>query len=173
MIATILHFEIGPAPAAKTRNHVSGSLADRGNIIDLHPRQIICSDLQKRTGDDFLCVADHEIGLVHPGEGLRLYLRGAAGYDNLRGGPLAAHLPYRLAGLPHGFGCYSAGIDDDGIVEPGRCRMRLRHFTFVSVQTATEGDDFDAHDCRATSTPLPFRWITPRNSISAGPVIKI
>ena len=175
MIAAVLHFKVSAAPATKSGDHVRSRLADRGDVVDLDPRQIVCGDAQKCLGSGLLGIADHEIGLVHLGESFRLDLGRAAGDDDLRGRPLAANLAHGLTSLPDGFGSHGASVDDHGIVEPGRRRVRLCHFAFVSVQAAAKGDDVDAHDCRATSTvtPLPFKWIIPLNSNSAGPVIKI
>ena len=53
----------------------------------------------------------------------RLDLRGAAGDDEARGRVLAPQLADGLRGLAHGLGGHGAGVDDDGVAEPGRGGM--------------------------------------------------
>ena len=63
----------------------------------------------------------------------------------LASGRSRASLRMRLARLPHGLGRHRAGVDDDGVVEPGRRRGVADHLGLVGVEPAAEGDDLDAH----------------------------
>src|SRR3546814_4538038 len=67
-----------------------------------------------------LAVADHPVDLGHRRIGRWIYLRRAAGDDNLGVRAPAARTADRLPCLTLGLGGDGAGIDDDGIAQPCR-----------------------------------------------------
>src|SRR5205807_7753365 len=70
-------------------------------------------------GTQLIVVAHDAIDLVHPRKSFRLGLRRTAGDDDARAWPLAAQLADRLPRLPHRLGGDGAGVDHDGIGQPG------------------------------------------------------
>ena len=74
----------------------------------------------------------------------RLDLRRAAGDDDARARALAPELADGLRGLAHGLRRDGAGVDDDGVVEPGRSGVAAHHLQLVGIEPAAQGDDATA-----------------------------
>ena len=102
-------------------------------------------------------VADHAIDLGHGGKCFGLGLRRATGDDDARLRPLPPHLADRLPRLAHRLGGDRAGVDHNGVRQPGRGRRAADHFRFGGVEPAAEGQDIDAHDrsCNRSSVLRP------------------
>ena len=101
-----------------------------------------------------LGVADDAIDLRHVGEAAGLDLRGAAGDDEARMRPLALEPTDGLAGLAHRLGGDGAGVDDDGVLEPGGGGMAPHDLRLESVEPAAQRDDADRR-CRIVATCHP------------------
>src|SRR5262249_60720340 len=96
-------------------------------------------------------------------------LRRTARNHDGRIGMLALELADRLARLPHRLRRHRAGIDDDGIGEPGRLRLATDHLALIGVEPAAEGDDVDAHWAALMSNSAGSNL--PSYSYATGPVI--
>lgn len=91
---------------------------------------------------------------------------------------VAPRPPDRLARLANGLARDRAGVDEDGIVQPGLLSLASHHFGFVGIEPAAEGNDLHAaHRTDAISecssrenTPVAGSTL-PDHSHSAGPVM--
>ena len=96
-------------------------------------------------------------------------------------GMLAPRPADRLPRLAHGLGGDGAGVDEDGVGEPGLGGRAPHDLGFQRVQPAAEGEDVDAlisaGACLAVGAALPSAPASrgssvPSNSVSTGPVIQ-
>ena len=92
-----------------------------------------------------LRVAEDAVDAGHGGQRRRVDLRGAAGDDDAGAGLLAARPADRLARLALGLGGDGAGVDDDGVGQPGRGGVGRASPRFVGVEPAAEGEDLGRH----------------------------
>ena len=104
MVAAVLDLDEGAGAPVHALDQMSGGLAHRHDVVDRATRRGIgeCRSRHRPLRVSFSRVAEHEIDLGHGGERAGVDLRGAAGDDDARAGPLAARLADRLAGLAHG-----------------------------------------------------------------------
>ncbi len=147
MVAAVLHLDEGASPTIHALDEVRGGFAHAHDVVDLH--LVIQRHAECYGGIAFslqlVGVANHEVDLGHIAEGAGLGLGGAAGDDDAALGIVALGLADGLLGLPDRFGGNGAGIDDDGVVEPGLLGFGLHHFAFIGIEAAAEGQRFDRH----------------------------
>jgi hypothetical protein len=181
MVAAVLDLQEGTRASVERVDHVAGRLAHAHDVVDPHLFQRVDAEIRQRTivvRDELFLIAEHEVDLVHGGEGIRIGLRGAAGDDDAGGGMIAPRLADRLAGLTHRLAGDRTGVDDDStageFAEPGLGRRLAHHFRFIGVEPAAEGNDVDCHQAASASSRLhsPVAGSNvPENSHSAGPVM--
>ena len=163
MIAAVLHLHEYPRQALlKSLQQMRRHLPDRHDVGHrdlLTPSNAECRRRVERDARiapglaaHLVVIADDAIDLGHAGEHFGLCLRRAAGHHDPRLRPLALQPADRLPRLRHGFVGDRAAVDDDDIGEPGASRLAGDHLGFEGVETAAEGDEFDAHLTRRTQT---------------------
>jgi hypothetical protein len=150
VIAAILHLHEHPRQAGgkaieEMRRHLlhGHDVADGDLFARADIERSTC--LAPRGTLHLVVIADHAVDLSHVGEHPALRLRGAAGDDDARFGPLALQFSDRLARLRHRLVGDGTAIDDNGVHEPRAFRLAADHLGLEGVETAAEGDDLDAH----------------------------
>ena len=142
VVAAVLHLDVGarallPKPSMKacavSRTDMMSLTATRGLSARLKPRKVsacIFSALpMTRSTSGMSAKRSGSIWAAQPVT-MRRALR-----------VLALELADGLRGLAHGLGGDRAGVDDDRIAEPGRCRMAPHHLRLVGVEPAAQRDD--------------------------------
>src|SRR6266478_2729603 len=178
VVAAILHLHEGARAALEAVDEMRGRLPHRHDVIDRDlflggeaegcSRQNIAM-LAPGLRADLLLVTQHQCDLRHVREGFGFRLRRAARDHDGRIGMLALELADGLARLPHRLRRHRAGIDDDGIGEPGRLRLAADHLRLIGIEPAAEGDDVDAHWVALMSNSAGSNL--PSYSYATGPVI--
>src|SRR5262245_19585269 len=178
VIAAVLHLHEGARAALEAVDEMRGRLRHRQHVVDRDffrggeaegwSRQNVAMPAPSLRAH-LLLVAQHQCDLGHVREDFGFGLRCAACDHDGRIGMLALELADRLARLPHRLRRHRAGIDDDGIGEPGRLRLAADHLRLIGVEPAAEGDDVDAHWAALMSNSAGSNL--PSYSYATGPVI--
>lgn len=134
-------------------DQVQGLFAHRHDVVDrdllagsdaeIGPARQGLAGLAPGLGLHLLVIADDPVDLRHGGEDLGLGLRGAAGDDDAGGRVFALQPADRLPRLASRLAGDRAGVDDDGLGQPGLGGEPLHDLGFRGVEPAAEGDDLD------------------------------
>ena len=112
-------------------------------------------------GRQLVMVADDVIDFVHGLPAVRRNLRRAAGDDDPGVRIVAARTADGLAGLPLGLGGHGAGVENDGIVQPGGGGLILHNLGFPDIQPAAEAFHARCVPSRHVASPA-FSQVRPK-----------
>src|SRR5579872_1227219 len=155
VIAAVLHLHKSARPAGESIDEMRRCFFYRHNVVDDRFGRTLDRKSGPRlhpTGSgELLPVAKDAIGFGHGRECLRLRLRRTAGHDDFGLRTAAAQRPDGLPRLADGFRSHRAGIDHNGVVEPGARRLAANDFRFGGIEPAAERDNLDAHSAAPNS----------------------
>ena len=151
MIAAILNLHISAGARSETVDQMQRRFPHAHDVVDLNARAGFERQSRERFRLGLFIVSYDVIDFRHLGEALGLDLRRASRHDDPRFGLLATKPANGLRGLPHGFVCYGARVDDDRIVEPCRARVTAHDLGLIRIEPAAERDHLGfGHETRSS-----------------------
>ena len=160
MVASLLDLQEAARMRAKGIKHMRCRLAYLHDVAD-NDGLAGAGNRTPARGRQLVMVADDMIDFVHRLPAVRRNLRRAAGDDDPRLRIVAARTADSLTGLPLGFGRHGAGVENDGIVQPGGGGLVLNNLGFPDIQPATEAFHPRCVPSRHAASPA-FSQVRPK-----------